>query len=166
VNRAPEPAGIGGWLILPALGLAISPIWQGIRLVRDIIPSLNPSLLGSLSDPTSNNYSALWVPTILFEAVSDVLLFALTLWLAYLFFFRKSVFVPRLYVIWIASHLVMQTVDWLLTMNLPLAGEHPNSGVPADLRRSIIGAVIWIPYFIRSVRVKNTFINPAADNKI
>jgi hypothetical protein len=157
-----EPAGIGGWLILPAIGLVISPIWQGIGLVRDIIPSLNPTLLRSLSDPSSDHYSALWVPGILFEAMSNMLIFALTLWLAYLFFFRKSALVPRLFVIWLASHLIIQIIDWLLTKSLPLPAEPVGNGVVSSLARSIISAAIWIPYFIWSIRDRNTFVDTAA----
>lgn len=162
MNRDLEPAGIGGWLLLPAFGLIVSPIWQCIGLVRDTIPSLNPTLLRSLSDPTSAGYSVLWVPGILFEAVSNTLIFLLTLWLAYLFFFRKSALVPRLFVIWLASHLIIQVADWLLKKSLPLAPEQVGGGITSELGRSITHAAIWIPYFVWSVRVKNTFINKAA----
>ena len=161
MKRDLEPVGIGDWLILPAIGLVISPIWQGIGLVRDIIPSLNPTLLKSLSDPTSAGYSPLWLPGILFEALGNILIFALTLWLAYLFFFRKSALVPRLFVIWLASHLVFQILDWLLTRSLPIAAEQSGNGVSSSLGRAITNAAIWIPYFIWSTRVKNTFADTA-----
>jgi hypothetical protein len=156
-----EPSGIGGWLILPAIGLAVSPFLQGFELVRETLPSLSPTVLMSLSDSTSANYSTLWVPGILFEAVSNILIFVLTLWLAYLFFFRKSALVPRLFIIWLASHVVIQMIDWLLTNSLPLAEPSAN-GVLTSLGRSIVNAAIWIPYFIWSIRVKNTFIDTAA----
>jgi Protein of unknown function (DUF2569) len=157
-----EPAGIGGWLILPAIGLVISPIWQGIGIIRDIVPALNPDVLKTLSDPTSANYSALWVPTMIFESITSVLMFVFTLWLAYLFFFRKSALVPRLFIIWLASHLIIQIIDWLLTNRLPLAVEQSPNGIVSSLGRSITNAAIWIPYFIWSIRVKNTFVDTAA----
>ena len=156
-----EPSGIGGWLILPAIGLVVSPFLQGYELFREILPSLSPTVLRTLSDPNSANYSALWVPGIIFEAVSNILIFALTLWLAYLFFFRKSALVPRLFIIWLAAHFVIQLLDWLLTKSLPLPEQSAN-GVLTSLGRSIVNALIWIPYFIRSIRVKNTFVGTAA----
>ena len=157
-----EPAGIGGWLILPALGLAISPIWQGIGIVRDILPATNPGVLRTLSDPTSDHYSPLWVPTMAFEAVTSVLIFIFTLWLAYLFFIRKSPRVPRLFIVWLASQVIIRIIDQLLVNSLPLAAEQSRSGVMSDLGRSITNAAIWIPYFIWSIRVKNTFIDTVA----
>lgn len=134
---------------------------QGYELFREILPSLSPTVLRTLSDPNSANYSALWVPGIIFEAVSNILIFALTLWLVYLFFFRKSALVPRLFIIWLAAHFVIQMLDWLLTKSLPLPEQSAN-GVLSSLGRSIVNAVIWIPYFIWSVRVKNTFVGTAA----
>jgi hypothetical protein len=157
-----EPAGIGGWLILPAVGLVISPIWQGIGIVRDILPALNPAVLRTLSDPTSDQYSPMWVPTMVFEAATSVLIFIFTLWLAYLFFFRQSARVPRLFIVWLASQVVIRIVDQLLVNRLPLAAEQSGSAGISDLGRSITNAAIWIPYFIRSTRVKNTFIDTAA----
>ena len=162
MNRDLEPGGIGGWLILPAIGLAVSPFWQGFELVRDILPSLDFSVLRTLSDPSSANYSPLWVPTIVFEVATSVLMFVFTVWLIYLFFFRKTPLVPRLFIIWLAGHLVIQIIDRLLVNSLPLAAEPNRGGALVDLGRSIINAAIWIPYFIWSIRVRNTFIHVAA----
>jgi hypothetical protein len=157
-----EPAGIGGWLILPAIGLAISPFWQAFEIIRDILPSLDFSVLRTLSDPASDHYSALWVPTIVFEVATSVLTFAFTVWLAYLFFLRKSPLVPRLFIIWLAYQVILQTIDWNLVNALPVAQDHSGNGITTALGRSITNAVIWIPYFIWSVRVRNTFIDTAA----
>lgn len=161
MNRDLEPAGIGGWLLLPALGLIISPILQGIGIIRDVVPALNPDVLRTLTDPTSANYSAMWVPTMAFESITSVLMFAFTLWLVFSFFFRKSPRVPRLFVVWLATALTIQVIDWLLTKSLPLPADPSGNGLINSLGRSIINAAIWIPYFIRSIRVKNTFIDAA-----
>jgi hypothetical protein len=158
-----ESAGIGGWLILPAIGLVISPIFQGIWIIRDIVPALNPDVLKTLSDPASDNYSAMWVPTMVFESVTSILMFAFTLWLAYLFFFRKSPRVPRLFIVLLAAQLIIQVIDWVLTKNLPLPAEQSGNGFVSSLGRSIINAAIWIPYFLWSIRVRNTFADTAAE---
>jgi len=157
MKKGIEPAGIGGWLILPAVGLAISPILQGIRFFRDIMPALEPNVWRILSDPTSENHHPMWVPTILFEAASTILLFIFTLWLGYLFFFRKSPRVPQLFIFWLAINLIIQTIDLILTNSIPLAAGQSDQQVVGGLVPSIGSAAIWIPYFIKSVRVKNTF---------
>jgi len=157
-----EPAGIGGWLILPGVGLAISPILQGIRFFRDIMPALEPNVWRILSDPTSENYHPMWAPTILFEAASTILLFIFTLWLGYLFFFRKSPQVPLLFIFWLAINLIIQTIDLILMNSIPLAAGQSDQQVVGGLVRSIGSAAIWIPYFIKSVRVKNTFTRAVA----
>ena len=156
------PAGIGGWLVLPALGLAISPIVQGIQLFRDIVPALEPNVWRTLSDPTSGNYYPMWVPAIFFEATSGILLFIFTLWLGYLFFFRKSARVPRLFIAWLACQLVVRIIDRILTNSIPLAAGQAGHDVVSGLGRSIMNAAIWIPYFVWSIRIKNTFIDAAA----
>jgi hypothetical protein len=104
----------------------------------------------------------MWVPTIFFEAASGMLLFIFTLWLGYLFFFRKSARVPRLFIVWLACHVIINIIDRALTNYLPLATEQSDHEVVSGLGRSITNAAIWIPYFIWSIRVKNTFINAAA----
>jgi len=161
-KKSIEPAGIGGWLILPAVGLAISPILQGIRFFRDIMPALEPNVWRILSDPTSENYHPMWVPTILFEAASTILLFIFTLWLGYLFFFRKSPQVPQLFIFWLAINLIIQTIDLILMNSIPLGAGQSDQQVVGGLVRSIGSAAIWIPYFIKSVRVKNTFTRAVA----
>jgi hypothetical protein len=152
-----EPAGIGGWLVLPALGLAISPIVEGVQIFRDILPSLSPDVWRTLSDPTSASYSPMWVPTIVFEATTSLLIFIFTLSLGYLFFFRKSARVPRLFIAWLVCNLIVKIIDRVLISCLPLTGGAPDFEIVSSLGRSITNAAIWIPYFIWSIRVKNTF---------
>jgi|SRR5271166_5201688 len=156
------PVGIGGWLILPALGLVISPIVRGFMFFRYIVPTLDASIWKTLSDPSSAVYHPLWVPMILFEAVSSIVIFAFTLWLGYLFFVRISPLVPRVFIVWLACHLIAQIIDVTLINSIPLAAEKFGHEALTGLGRSVVSAAIWIPYFLRSQRVKNTFTNAAA----
>jgi Protein of unknown function (DUF2569) len=126
------------------------------------VPALEPNVLRTMSDPASGNYSPMWVPTIFFEAASGILLFIFTLWLGYLFFFRKSARVPRLFIAWLACHLIVRIIDRVLTNSIPLVAGQSDHEVVSGLGRSIMNAAIWIPYFIWSIRVKNTFVKAAA----
>lgn len=95
----------------------------------------------------------------MFESISNILIFVLTVWLAYLFFFRKTHLVPRLFIVWLASIVVIRVIDRLLVSSLPLAAEQTSGWFTSELGRSVTNAVIWIPYFIRSIRVRNTFVD-------
>ncbi len=157
-----EPKGIGGWLVLPALGLIITPFRMGFQFIKDLLPALTPEAWNALTKPESPAYHPLWGPLISFEVVANLVLFVFTLWLIWLFF-RKSKRVPTLFVVWLLSLAAVQTIDYVLVAQIPAAAAQPSDseGIK-DLARSIVGAAIWIPYFIRSKRVKNTFIEPVS----
>jgi hypothetical protein len=156
-----SPIGIGGWLILPALGLGFTPLVIGIEFCRDILPALDPSVWRALTDSASDNYNPIWAPAIIFEVGSNVLLFAFALWLNYLFFFRKSARVPRLFIAWLACQIIFNLIDVILTRSISSAASQTNNEGVTGLARSIMNAAIWIPYFIMSIRVKNTFVRAA-----
>ena len=153
-----EPKGIRGWLILPALGLIFTPIQMGVQFSKDLMPALTAATWNALTKPESPAYHPLWGPLISFEVVTNVVLFVFTLWLMWLFF-TKSKRVPTLFIAWLLSLAAVQTIDYVLVAQIPAAAAQPSdSEGMKDLARSIIAAAIWIPYFIRSKRVKNTFI--------
>ncbi len=154
--------GLGGWLILPALGLIITPFRMGLQFYRDMLPTLTPKIWNALTNSSSATYHPLWGPLIVFEIIANLALFFYTLWLLWLFF-RKLKHVPRLFVIWLVLLAAIQIVDLLLANQIPAIATQPTDQESLkDLIRSIIGAAIWIPYFIRSKRVKNTFIEPVS----
>ena len=158
-----EPRGIGGWLILPALGLVITPFRMGFQFYRDLLPALAPETWNALTDSSSAAYHPLWGPVIVFEVVANLALFVYTLWLLWLFF-NKSKRAPRLFIIWLVSLAATQIIDLLLTNQIPAVASQPTDPESIkDVTRSIIGAAIWIPYFMKSKRVHNTFIEPVSD---
>ncbi len=157
-----SPVGIGGWLVFPALGLIVTPFTMGFQFYRDLLPALTPEVWNAVTDPQSAAYHPLWAPVIIFEVLANLALIFFTLLLSWLFFSRSKR-VPALFVLWLALLAGTQIVDQLLTAQIPALAEQPTDpAVMRDLARSIISAAVWIPYFLKSVRVKNTFIEPVS----
>ena len=159
-NADDKVSGIGGWLILPAIGLALAPLMQLYQFFKETLPAFDPQVWHALTDAASNFYDRMWGPAILFETATNVVLFGYTLWLAYLFFLRKSVWVPRLFIVLLGGKVFIDLVDAMLVASIHMTGLHGH-GLLAGLAPPASAALIWIPYFMRSRRVKNTFIHPA-----
>lgn len=155
---ASQPRGIGGWLILPALALIITPIRMGFEFVRDFLPVLDSDAWALLATPASSLYHPLWAPLVVFELTANVVMFSFTLWLLVLFF-RESKRVPMLYILWLSLLAAVQVIDQLLVQQMPFLASQLNEDASVDIARALVGAAIWIPYFLKSVRVKNTFVN-------
>lgn len=149
--------GIGGWLILVAIGLIITPLRVAYLLLADLIPIFSNGTWAALTDPGSESYSPYWAPLLIGEVVANGLLMAVSAYLLYLFFSKKKVF-PVWYMGVIAFSLVFIPLDaWLVTKALP---DEPmfDPDTTKEFSRSILAAVIWIPYMLVSKRVKATFI--------
>jgi Protein of unknown function (DUF2569) len=156
------PVGIGGWLLLPALGLIATPLLMAFGFYKDLLPALAPNVWNLLTDPHSAAYNRFWGPLIVYEVLINLALFVFTLWLLWVFF-TKSQHAPKLFVIWLAAIAGTRIIDYLLFSQIPaISDKSADPATATDLVRSIVGAAIWIPYFLRSERVKNTFIKPVS----
>lgn len=154
-----EPQGIGGWLLLPALGLVITPISLLLQLRNDVLPVLAPDVWKALTSPDSPAYHPLWAPLLAVEMIWNLGYLLFGFWLGWKFF-TKSRQLPKLYIIGLALTLVMQIIDLRMMMLIPAAAAEitfPESY--KDVARSAVQALIWIPYFLVSRRVSNTFVN-------
>jgi hypothetical protein len=151
------PRGIGGWLVLPLLGLIVTPIRIAIQTVRDLAPAFSPATWEALTTPGGPAYDPMWAPVIVFEAVASFTLVAFTLILLWLFF-RKSRRVPLLMILWLLTTIGLQVADLALAAQIPVIASQPDPQSLGELARSAVGALIWIPYFLVSKRVKNTFV--------
>ena len=152
------PRGLGGWLILPILGLIVSPFTIGLTLVRDILPIFGDGTWEMLTSPSSELYHPLWEPLIWLELAGNVLLITLalvTLW----FVFTKSRLAPRMMIAWLVFGALFVAADFVLAERIPMIAEQPaDPDSVRDLIRTFVGAAIWIPYLLVSKRVRATFI--------
>jgi hypothetical protein len=150
---APEvmgPKGIGGWLILPLIGLCFTPV----ILARELSTAARMlEVWDTLTTPGSGAYHPLWGASIVFDLAGGLLLLAFTVVVA-IHFFRKSRHTPRLMIAWLVARVAFPMVSVALTGAITSTG----LGGVVTLTPMVLGSVLWSAYFVRSVRVKNTFV--------
>lgn len=153
VQKTDGPVGIGGWLILPILGLCGTMLltlynlygvvseWAGIKA---ILAGGNDTLV------------ALRVPIAISFALGIALVVVTALCLHRIFTYSPTV--PKMmtifYVGLIVTSLGETIADNLISQATGAATDPSNL---KDLIQVSLSAAIWIPYFHRSRRVANTF---------
>jgi hypothetical protein len=150
-NLHDDLEGLSGWLILVGIGLVIAPF----RLLFAIFGTNLPFLLGSGNQEylSSHPLTAALAGS---EVLVNVLFFASMLALNYLFFKKKKGF-PTYMILYHALNAILLSINHMAFQTL-----HPTADLSAGLRTavgSVVGALIWIPYFLVSRRVKATFVH-------
>lgn len=134
-------AGIGGWLLLPAIGLVLGPLGTLFLLVGDLWALTGPSEASPrwcfIAETCINFTFCLFE---LFVAVA---------------FFRRSKWAPALVIALLLVGVVAGAVDSVLVR---FAGLQPGAG---SLLIDLITAAVWVPYFVFSRRVAATFGAPS-----
>lgn len=150
-NPEPQSAGayngIGGWLILPSISLIAIPV----------------AIVYNLFEGAYFN-SAVWagvgsygIALQIYYGVSFVfliLLFSYSI-LTSIFFFKLRTGAPQLFILLMVVNFVSMLLDayvadqYFHELNIESSSR--------DIFRSALGLFIWIPYFVKSKRVKSTF---------
>lgn len=137
-------SGIGGWLILPAIGLTLVPLISVVHLIRIVARGLQIVWVGQL-----------------FDLLGKLALFVFVCFVAYSFFKKKRA-APNNIIYYMITAVIFGAIRfvWALAFGVPDLGM-----VILWLLRDTyilgfgIASAIWIPYFRMSKRVKATFIN-------
>ncbi len=137
--------GIGGWLILVALGLGIGPFVLLNGIYSDLRVFYGAQFQAGLAP-----YPGL-ATFILFEAVSNSV-FLLALIALNILFYRKKKSFPGWMIAYLAFNCVVILVDHLVSLR------YNSHAAPNAAIRSVVGTLVWIPYYLRSERVKLTFV--------
>lgn len=136
---------IGGFLFLPLIGLIVSAA-SYLFVMTDAFKFL------------TENYAHLNENAKVFFMLSIAIyigefLFAVTV---LSFFLKKKKRLPKLFILFLISVVATMSLNiYLLYRLIPSAKIGYNELVPVF--RNVITALIWIPYFVTSVRVKRTF---------
>jgi len=164
-ETTPQPKGLGGWLILPIIGLFATIIASAGVMLRDVLPLFESDIWSLYTAP---GVHPLWAPLFVFVAFCNVVLFFGAIALLIVLFRKRRIF-PKL-IIWfygfsllalVAPSVVILVFGMDMVPDAGLREEvgWTTSGVVGDLVRGVIPTAIWIPYFLFSKRVKNTFVN-------
>lgn len=144
-------AGIAGWLIFPALGVVLSPLLIAAesRELLGIFSYTHWSIIGDRLGPAFQSL-------ILVELLVNMLLAAVGIYIAVLFFQRRNT-LPLFYIAYSLVALVVMAADHLVARLLfdELIDIQPKDTV--ELMRQGVFTIIWVAYFLRSERVKATF---------
>jgi hypothetical protein len=153
---AASPRGIGGWLLLVALGLVAQPFRLVSTMAQTYAP-LDADTWRQLTTPGMQAYHPMWGPLLTFEIAGNIVLVIGSVVLLFLFFAKKRIF-PRAVVMFMVASLIFLAADELLGNMIPdITSDHKSI---TEIIRYALTAAIWIPYFLTSKRVKATFVRP------
>jgi hypothetical protein len=153
------PKGIGGWLLLPVIGLFIFPIRCLVSLATDYLPIFTTGAWAVLTTPGSQRYHALWAPTLVGEIAFNVLFLAMDIWLLVLLF-SKSWRFPKVFIGFAFLNLAFIVLDSIAGNQIPAVAEAPGNDTAREIGRAFVMVLVWVPYMLKSKRVKNTFVKP------
>jgi hypothetical protein len=151
--RRNAPAGLGGWLILPALSLPLRLFFclQALYLGRVF---LDTGTWHEFTSPDGSHYQPMFVFAALAETGANIMLAAHMVLLMVLLLKRRTS-LPWL----LPASLWLQTL--VLVGDAYLAGQSgmESADTMHDASRALIASIVWSMYFAASARVRGTFVN-------
>lgn len=141
---ASGPSGIGGWLLLPAIGIVVAPI-QFTMNVLDYFPKVELLQPGTLFHTMTLVEILAWIA------------FAILATMTAVHFFTRRKTAPTLYRALLVSQLLFVVgAYWVAALLFSKPMFDASSGFA--IGKWLLACLIWIPYFLYSARVRNTFI--------
>jgi hypothetical protein len=163
---SPLPRGIGGWLLLPAIGLPLTVVRRCTELWTHTGSWKTVAWMG-VTDPASSAYHPLFGPLLVFEAVGLIGLLVATIQTVVLFF-RKRSSLPRVYIGLLLGSLLWRVLDDAIALLIPATAAKMSARDAGELAATGVLTLLWVAYFLRSKRVRATFVErlrrpPAAE---
>ena len=139
-----EPSGIGGWLILPAIGIAVAP-FRFLANLADYFQLFGVLQPGTLVHVMLSAEVVCWLGFVVLAGITAVQ------------FFTRKMNAPRLYIALLVGQVVFVFAD-ALAATLFFNAQAPSTDTRIAISLLIAACAIWIPYFLYSARVRNTFV--------
>jgi hypothetical protein len=157
-NEDKNLEGIGGWLILVAIGIIATPISIVMLVMVPFTEMFSTGVWEALTTQGGEAYSPLWAPVLIGEILINSGILLVSLYVAYLFFSKKVVF-PKWFIGLVVFSLAFIIAD-AYAVKLVLPSEPVfDPDIIKELMRSLFVVVVWVPYMLISKRVKATFID-------
>ena len=155
VVATPQPSGIGGWLILPMLGLILSAVNQ-VTALPDIFNAFGQLSTSGMDGLASNLLQLDMLLQLAVYLVAPVVLLLLL--------FNKKRTFPRYFIRWAIATAIFVVFDIFLGYWVGHAAFEAEGAsffdfaLLKEMLPPIAALCIWTPYMLNSVRVKNTFV--------
>lgn len=152
-----ELEGIKGWLIFVGIGIVLAPLRLTVSISEAFKPLFENGTWEKLTTIGSDSYIPNFQVLIYAEVIYNACLMITLIYLIFLFITKSKKF-PKLFIaIGVASVIGIIVDSYLVTLVIANA-EMFDAETAKDLAKTIIGYGIWIPYMLKSKRVKNTFV--------
>ncbi|MEN8125867.1 MAG: DUF3857 domain-containing protein [Bacteroidota bacterium] len=161
-NYFEKDKAIGGWLILLAIALIISPIYFAVTIITDDI-IINGEWLQFLNS-SSLSYNIGFGLIIFIEFLINVGFLVFYTLAVFLFFKKRSSF-PKVFIFLLISNTVFIILDSLIVFYLDTSAVDEKE-IIKEIFYAIIRVGIWVPYFLISERAKQTFVQQLTPIKI
>lgn len=160
-RNSTQDQGIGGWLVLIAIGVTITPF----LMVYQIIDTnyFEAGIWEHIYNPNSSDYSLGVGILIIVEMLFNILFAIFATLNAILLFQRRSIF-PNVFIAYLILNFLFICLDYIVLSHYHY-GEFDIDTI-SDIVKRIIYMAIWIPYLMMSERVKNTFVKQLKPIKI
>ncbi|HEY1772603.1 MAG TPA: DUF2569 domain-containing protein [Gammaproteobacteria bacterium] len=152
------PMGLGGWLILPGIAMGLHLLWllwdlMGLMAFRSgNVPDASAAGI-DFSDPA-------FIRLLNYEFNTSIVMVIFLVALLVLFFTR-SWLLPKAFIAFLALNILIRLFDVMQAHGVATLNTDNNADASfTALARPVIYAVVWGSYFLKSVRVRNTFIRP------
>jgi len=153
------PSGIGGWLLLPTLGVLLSPLRMGYDLATVFVWFFNQDhwdAMAALKKPADFAFTQ---TALLISTTLGVLIFVGSIFLLILWFFRRRL-APHLYIGVLGASAAAIALDLIMTSQpafQAVLGSQTAPDILPEMTKAAVACGIWIPYMLVSRRVRNTF---------
>lgn len=152
----PRLVGLGGWLILPTLGLMLAPL-AVLVLLWTMADAFAMPTWTELTQVGGESYHPMWAPLLLLE-LSHVLIQGVVCCLLLALFLKRRSSAPRVYLAMLGFDVLMQSTIGVLTLAIGPKELREDASVLPAMFGTILVSAIWAAYFVESKRVKQTFV--------
>jgi hypothetical protein len=161
-NENNKYKGLGGWLIVVAIGLFVH-VFLSFYGIYEMITIFIDGSVDIFYDSASEYYIPGFFNLLIFEFIVAVLIFIISIYLIFLFFKKKKIF-PEYYILFFIALVVFSVIDHIAFSSFAIPNETRSlfneifAEQETEALQAGIRAVIWIMYMKMSKRVKMTFI--------
>ncbi|MCR8644395.1 DUF2569 domain-containing protein [Paenibacillus sp. N1-5-1-14] len=151
-NKKAGKVGLGGWLIIAQIGLYMVPFAYSLVLLQvlDIMFDSSKVLNSGVEQE-----GLMWTVYLAYQLIMCLFMIVVPIYLLIQLYGKKRI-LPKAIITFYLLGFVILLIDYVLLVALGYDAANPKLG---DLIKNAIASTVWILYFKKSIRVKNTFVN-------